>query len=143
MQRAVMLSPEWRLLLRACTSAGVTDADVASSHSAEPSFDWPGLVKTASQHDIGPLLYHALRGRLVPGDAARAAMAVVEAQYYATGLRNALLDRELHRLLDDWRSAGVPAIVLKGAALTATAYRNPALRPMRDLDILVHRPDLS
>jgi len=141
MRQAVLVSPEWRLLLRACASAGLTDADVASCHT-DPSFDWQRLVRTASQHDIGPRLYHALRGCSLPDQAANAAMTVVESQYFATGLRNALLERELHRLLGHWRSAGVPAIVLKGSALTATVYLNRALRPMRDLDVLVQRSDM-
>ena len=106
-------------------------------------FDWESLVKTASQHDIGRRLYHSLRACPLPDAAAGAAMAVVEAQYYATGLRNALLERELHRILDDWRVAGAPAIVLKGSALTATVYGNRALRPMRDLDVLVQPSDMA
>lgn len=141
MQHDALVSAEWRLLLRACAGADLTDADVASCH-ADPSFDWQRLVRTASQHDIGPRLYHAIRRCSLPNDAAIAAVAAMESQYYATGLRNALLERELHALLGHWRSAGIPAIVLKGAALTATVYSNRALRPMRDLDLLVHRSDM-
>jgi len=143
MQQAVSLSPEWRLLLRACAGRGLTDADLALCQTRGVPFDWQSLVKTASQHDIGPRLYHSLRACPLPDAAAGAAMAVVEAQYYATGLRNALLERELHRILDDWRVAGVPAIVLKGSALTATVYGNRALRPMRDLDVLVQPSDMA
>src|SRR6476469_2521306 len=120
MQHAVSLSPEWRLLLRACAGPGLTDADLASCQTGGMPFDWEGLARTASQHDIGPRLYQSLRACPLPDAAAGAAIAVVEAHYYATGLRNALLERELHRILADWRAAAVPAIVLKGSALTAT-----------------------
>jgi hypothetical protein len=36
------------------------------------------------------------------------------------------------------QAAGVPVIVLKGAALAETVYGSLALRPMSDLDLLVH-----
>ena len=142
MHQALATSPEWQLLLRACAAAGRTGADGGCDRNRDASIDWERLIRIATQHDIGPRLYDSIRSNPLPDAAARTAVAVVESQYYATGLRNALLDQELHRLLADWQSAGVPAIVLKGAALTATAYRNRALRPMRDLDVLVHRSDM-
>lgn len=51
--------------------------------------------------------------------------------------RQALL-RRIARALD---GAGVPFVVLKGAALAALAYPEPALRPMGDIDVWT-RPEL-
>ena len=70
------------------------------------------------------------------------ARARLEAQYFATAIRNALLATELASLLRGLRSIGTPAVVLKGAALVGTVYRNAALRPMRDIDLLVRPDDL-
>ena len=39
--------------------------------------------------------------------------------------------------------ADIPVILLKGADLAQTLYPNPALRPMGDLDLLVHKEDLD
>ena len=39
--------------------------------------------------------------------------------------------------------AGVPFLVLKGAALAHLVYDDPRLRPMRDVDLLIRRPDGS
>ena len=53
--------------------------------------------------------------------------------------RRELLRAALLRLSD----ASIPVIVLKGAALAALVYPSPALRPMGDIDLLVHRRDLG
>lgn len=40
-------------------------------------------------------------------------------------------------LLQRFRSAGIDTLLLKGAALVSTAYDDPGLRPMGDVDVLV------
>ena len=57
--------------------------------------------------------------------------------YYADAAQNALLLDELDQVLVALSRAGVPVIVLKGAALGRELYPDPALRPMNDLDLLV------
>lgn len=47
--------------------------------------------------------------------------------------------RAIGPLLADLRKAGVPAMLLKGAALVASYLDDPSLRPMDDVDILVPR----
>lgn len=39
------------------------------------------------------------------------------------------------------QAAGVPFLVLKGAALNAVLYAGPGLRPMMDVDLLIHPAD--
>ncbi len=63
--------------------------------------------------------------------------------YFRQAAQNALLSSELERLLDAFSNAAVPVIVLKGAALAREIYPDPALRPMNDLDLLVHARDLE
>jgi hypothetical protein len=43
----------------------------------------------------------------------------------------------LERCLRAFDAAGIPSIVLKGAALALSHYAHPALRPMGDIDVLV------
>jgi hypothetical protein len=40
-------------------------------------------------------------------------------------------------VVDALHAAGIPALLLKGAALVETVYPDPAQREMLDLDILV------
>ena len=63
--------------------------------------------------------------------------------YLMTGARNALLYQELGLVLQALQQDNIPVIVLKGAHLAALVYRHIALRPMSDLDLLVHRSDLE
>lgn len=102
-----------------------------------PDERFPALVKLAERHAVDGLLAAALTragtlGRL------RAETADV--------LRRAALRRhrewiELQRVLQDalglLAGAGVPVIVLKGAALAIGTYAEPELRPMNDIDLLV------
>jgi len=46
---------------------------------------------------------------------------------------------ELGQLLRSLKDRGVEVIVLKGAALAETVWKNIALRPMADMDLLVDR----
>jgi hypothetical protein len=61
--------------------------------------------------------------------------------YYATAARNILIYDDLVRALRVLNDAGVPVIVLKGAALAETIYPNIAHRPMGDADLLVRPGD--
>jgi len=48
----------------------------------------------------------------------------------------------LEAVLAALNAAEIPVIVLKGAALAHTVYRNPAVRPMCDVDLLVQEQDV-
>lgn len=51
--------------------------------------------------------------------------------------RNQLLLAELRELLAALHGAGIEVMLLKGAALIERYYRDPGLRPMSDLDLMV------
>lgn len=48
-----------------------------------------------------------------------------------------LRDRELRRVLDLFGSSGVPCLIMKGAALAYTIYREPHTRRRSDADLLI------
>jgi hypothetical protein len=58
-------------------------------------------------------------------------------RYYDTWFRNEELYQELGAILERLESVGIEAVVLKGACLAASVYKDFGLRPMSDLDILV------
>ena len=68
--------------------------------------------------------------------------AALRKHYLSSAAANTLLLRELGTVLHALRSAGVPAIPLKGACLAEPVYRDIALRPMADLDLLVRPADM-
>ena len=56
------------------------------------------------------------------------------------GLRNRCLMHFLERIASTFNEAGIPLMVLKGAALNLTIYETPGERPMLDLDLMI-RPE--
>ncbi len=93
---------------------------------------WAGVVAQAEQHDLAPLLYHRLRGRLPPARQER-----LQARYREAAKQNMRLYYDLARLLQALRAEDITPIVLKGAYLAAAIYDDIALRPMQDIDLLL------
>ncbi len=57
-------------------------------------------------------------------------------------LGNTLRVHDLTELLPRFQAAGLPTLVLKGAALAPLYYPHPGLRPMTDVDVLVRVGDV-
>ena len=108
----------------------------AAAPLAEPEAS--AVARLALAHGLGPLLYGRLRGQdILPP----ATMAELRRAYYDNAGRSARLWHALETALRALAQAGIPTLLLKGAALVQTVYENPALRPMGDLDLLVRPAD--
>ena len=99
--------------------------------------EWAMLDAMARQHRLQPLLHGRLKAAgaawQVPRDYAAAwEQAYRRSAIEALAAKGALI--RVGRILD---LAGIAYAALKGAWLAWHGYANPALRPMRDLDILV------
>lgn len=115
----------------------------APSPPADGSLDEPqatALARRALAQGLGPLLYARLRGQEV---LPQSAMAELRQAYYESAGRSARINHALETILQALAASGVPAILLKGAALAQAIYGNPALRPMGDLDLLVRPADVD
>jgi hypothetical protein len=130
---------ERRLLFDACTSTG---AGRGVDRRASKGIDWHRTIRRATALGIaGDVLLHvrAANGIQVPP----IVVARLERIYYAQASRYAALREELQLVLGAFADRGIPVILLKGAYLAAQVYANVALRPMRDLDVLVRAADLG
>jgi hypothetical protein len=131
-------SPEYQWLVL-CLGAPDDPAAVenlrAMADSAE--INWGALVERSVKEQVSTLVYDLTAGKdmLPPAIEDR-----LRQKYYYNARRNTLLLEELGEILLDLQRAGAASLPLKGAALAEGAYANPALRPMADLDLLVH-PD--
>ena len=108
-----------------------------SALSAVPSFD--ELATAAEQHGMEPLvLAHIERaGLAIPADL-RARLRARRTQHaHAAAVRT----RVFADIDCAMAQAGVPFLVLKGAALAQLVYADPRLRPMRDVDLLIRKAD--
>jgi hypothetical protein len=126
----VTASPEFALLLDAIAPAPSPRADLSRWQPA----DWDSALDVAAWHRLSPLLYRHLQAA---GNAPADVLAALEQAYLANAARNLFVAGSLGGVLEALAAAEVPAMLLKGAALLETAYPDPALREMLDLDILV------
>lgn len=99
--------------------------------------DWTCMLDMVRQHRLGPLLHwqttNAHAGLTLP----TAVTEELHVSFRNAAIRALVWQRELvlvHRILEQ---AGIPHVALKGAYLASHVYPHAALRPLRDLDILV------
>jgi hypothetical protein len=125
------LGPEARYLFRVAGPAGDATPEAPSE-----ALEWSRLVGLA-QRERATSLLHAYVKRLSspwPGDEPRRNLHQLT---MVSDFRMRLLAQRLQELLRLLASAGIRVVLLKGAALGATAYGDFAKRPMVDVDILV------
>ncbi len=99
--------------------------------------DWETLLGMARRHRVIPLLHWRLEHEQAGVHTPQAVREALAGAFRRSTLQALRMQRELlliHRVLE---SVDIPHIALKGAYLAFYAYPHPALRPMRDLDILV------
>src|SRR6266853_4141883 len=105
------------------------------------SVDWARLLALAEDHGVASHLIASLRGfeeGLIPPETRQALVDRQRAQIFLT-LR---LTAELFRILQQFTSEGIGALVVKGPVLAVRAYGDPAMRAYGDLDLLVRQRDI-
>lgn len=133
-----MEDPVYRLLAR-CARLPSAGSGRALAQAAASVRDWTSALARAEAHGVAPLLHAHLTaaGVALPRDADRALRALVLRHRLMARVRG----RALREVLAAFGAAGVPVVVLKGAALAHLLYPAPYLRPMHDLDLLVAPAD--
>lgn len=101
---------------------------------------WDELLLAAEDHGMAPLLHmHLTKVKAdFPEDFIRGLRLLTLRHKQA----NSLLMSCLQEILSVLESKGIPCLVLKGAALCQTVYRDIGLRPMRDIDLLLAKEDV-
>ena len=116
---------------------GMTLALLGGTWPDDPVDDasWRAIATLASQHRLEPLLaWNFERQRWpVPDFIAQAWRSARRDALYRALAQQAALRLVLDRLA----KAGIAAVALKGVALAWRHYPEAALRPMRDIDLLV------
>ncbi|MFN3516814.1 MAG: nucleotidyltransferase family protein [Novosphingobium sp.] len=124
--------PELRRVLLGLTGPDSPVPDLSAA-------DWAELDRIAAQHRLQPLLHSLHRGKTgVPAAIAATWQAAHRFHAMQAMVQRAELAETCAILADE----GIPAVALKGAWLAAQAYPDPALRPMRDIDLLVPQADI-
>ncbi len=101
---------------------------------------WAHVVDLAHNCHLAPLLYGTITAH---HSQAFDTLPSFRNAYLLSRAQNLALRVELSNILVDFRNARVPVIVMKEAALSEVLYNDIGLRPVTNLDILVHESDLE
>jgi len=105
--------------------------------------DWDAIAAEARRFGLSPLLHHRIKLRRPDINIPPQVGGKLRDDYLRSAAINMRRFQALTRALEALKAAGVSTIALKGAYLAEAVYGNLALRPMSDVDILVHREDLG
>lgn len=134
--------PEARLLV-ACAR---TNLDSVTARQIDDllqgEIDWEYVCRKAHQHCVTPLLYRSL-SKCHPDAVPEGVLSRLRDVFRDNARYTLFRTRELLKLLRLFESSGIPAVSFKGPLLAAQAYGNLGLRQFSDLDILVHKRDVS
>jgi hypothetical protein len=132
-------------LIVACVQPATTIAPSPAlvDLAADPRMEWARTIGLAHWHGVSPRLARALVVNHLDAELPHDLDDQLQSGYFTTMARNLALRRELGRVVDELRRHQVDVMVLKGAALVPIVHRDPGVRPMDDLDLLVHREDLA
>lgn len=134
------LSPEERLLIL-CARLRLTpeQRDELEALVAGP-LSWELIVHKVRWH-LFSLLFQHLRGLENRDKVPAEVMDWLKNSYVTNVARSLFFQNELRQVLEALRSRGLPVVVLKGAVLAEMVYGCSSLRPMTDVDLLVHHQD--
>ncbi len=130
----------YRFLALCARAEGDAAHHARLAQAAAEVTEWEGVAAQAEAHGLAPLLYVHTRAAGV--QLPQAVKRELQGLYLRHRDANRVRTGVLCNILRAYAAAGIPALVLKGAALSYTVYPEPGLRPMSDLDILVREEDL-
>lgn len=129
-------------LFPACLRSALTEEAITQLRRLSAD-EWNTLLRLAIRQRVAPLLYKQLSRYDLRHAGSGVAFEQLEKHYYRNAIRNRCLLHELRELLRALQSRGIPVIVLKGAYLAPAVYRDPALRVMSDIDLLIPQSQLA
>ncbi len=104
-------------------------------------FKWDDFVDLAAVQGVSAILFKRLRVLRVSGEIPESALARLKTTYVKNSARQLFYSAEFGRVLKKLKAENLPVIALKGTHLANLVYRDPALRPMSDIDVLVREGD--
>ncbi|MEJ5198456.1 MAG: nucleotidyltransferase family protein [Anaerolineae bacterium] len=138
-----MADPESSLRLCLRSRWDPAAASELAAKAAQPDWNWEALASLALAEGLAPLLHAQLSHSPLWATLPAEVRDMLVLAHEGSAIRSAVLLAGLEEILDRLRRAGVSALLLKGAAVAERLYGDPALRPMNDLDLLIHEADVE
>ncbi len=131
-----------REILLLCTTARLAPAAIEriSQILAKP-VDWEYLIELGSFQGVIALVTHNLAASGLLSKVPQPYENKLKRIYHSTVYRNIILSTELASVISAFQLQGVETVCLKGIVLAEVLYGNAYVRPVADLDILVHPQD--
>jgi hypothetical protein len=103
--------------------------------------NWDYLFEASKKKGVFSIVYHhlKLKNKVIPLDVEKK----FQDLYSENACRNLILSQEFQEVLKILKNKNIPVIVLKGMYLGEKIYKNIALRPMSDIDILIKKESLE
>ncbi len=101
---------------------------------------WQQLYKRAERHGLSSLIYWSLLNDV--SSVPEQIFLKFKQSYLTTLGRNRIFLSELERVVSLLGSQSIQIVLFKGAVFVHSLYEDIGLRPMSDLDILVHKQDI-
>lgn len=128
-------------VLRYCLGTEIDEKNAVRLLQLSPS-DWDRVIEQSAWHGVLPLLYQSAKALGSGISIADSVMQKLRDEYLSSALENLRRYQQLSEVLRAFQNDGIPVIALKGTHLAEFVYRNIALRPMSDIDLLVKKEDL-
>lgn len=141
---SVPRGPEEALLVACARPPATTEVSPElAALATDPRVHWPATGAAAVWQGVAPRLARSLVVNDAIGVVPRPVDERLQSAYFSTMARNLALRSELERVVAELHRHDVDVVLLKGAALVPLVHRDPGVRPMEDLDLLVRRDDLA
>lgn len=131
------LNTEQKVLVSICSLPNSTNRSLSEKILSD-SFCWEELILLCERHRLLPVFYHSLKE--ISSSLQVDVPLQLKEKFTAQTQYVLKLAGDGVRLSETFSNENTPIIMLKGAFLSQRLYSNLALRPSRDIDILVH-PD--
>ncbi|MDD3875339.1 MAG: nucleotidyltransferase family protein [Bacteroidales bacterium] len=100
--------------------------------------DWNNVVSFSLNHGIAPLLYKNIKKNNLTECLPDKVFSQLKNAYLTTFTKNTLASEALKEVLIKLNNAGIETVLLKGMAMAQFIYNDPGVRPMGDIDLVVH-----
>ncbi len=105
--------------------------------------DLDRLIKIAKKRKVASMMFYNLSKDGKINLITKEAQLALRKSYLSTLSKNMKIYEELSKLLKNLNEEGISVIVLKGSALAELVYKNIALRPMTDIDLVIRTGDMK
>ena len=121
----------------------ISDREKNLSDESYSALDWETLTHQAHAEGVGPLLYWKLSKSERFSSLPEGTRNFLRLLYASAKIQNRIIFKELKGLARCFHQAGIDVVALKGVCFALTVYPDVGLRPMGDMDLLVHKARLG